>query len=327
MTGVEVFEATKDLYPETIRILITAYSDLKDAVAAINRGQIRRYLRKPWDPEELKAVMRESLEVYQTRRQIRELETRLLNAERTYALGVVAAGVAHELRGPLSAILMNADLARAHVETMAHDPKSVAGEQGGILEAARSAIQQVKDAAKNAEQIIKGIELSHQRRDEETTADLKEIVELTLKFVRSAILKSANFSVDLSPVPRVQGSPTGLSQAITNLLVNAMEALPDRQRHENTISISLGLSEKEEIVQLVVRDNGEGIPGPLIHRIFDPFFTTKSQGGTGLGLAISKKIVEEAGGTVSVEVKPGESTAFTILLPVAGEEGTRSGIS
>ena len=317
MTGVEVFEATKDLYPDTIRILITAYSDLKDAVAAINRGQIRRYLRKPWDPEELKAVMRESLEVYQTRRKIRDLETRLLDTERTYALGVVAAGVAHELRNPLSAVLMNADLARAHIETIAHDPGGSEEDQGGNLEAARNALQQVKDAAKNAEQIIKGIELSHKRRDEETTADLKEIVELTLKFVRSAVLKRANLSVDVSAVPRVQGSPAGLSQVITNLLVNAMEALPDRQRHENTISIALGLSEKEEIVRLVVSDNGEGIPGPVIHRIFDPFFTTKNQGGTGLGLAISKKIVEEAGGTLSVEVEPGESTTFTILLPVA----------
>jgi len=316
MTGVEVFEATKDLYPDTIRILITAYSDLKDAVAAINRGQIRRYLRKPWDPEELKAVMRESLEVYQTRRKIRDLETRMLDTERTYALGVVAEGVAQELRSPLSAVVMSTDLARAHLETIAHDPGGSGEDLISNLDGARDALQQVKDAAKEAQQIIEGIQLSHQPRGEETTADLKEIVELTLKFVRSAVLKRANLSVDVSPVPRVQGSPAGLSQVITNLLVNAMEALPDRQRHENTISIALGLSEKEEIVRLVVSDNGEGIPGPVIHRIFDPFFTTKSQGGTGLGLAISKKIVEGAGGTLSVEVEPGESTTFTILLPV-----------
>ena len=68
MSGVEVLEIAQELYPETIRILITAYSDLSDAISAINRGKIRRYIRKPWDPGELKAVLRDSVETFQIRR-------------------------------------------------------------------------------------------------------------------------------------------------------------------------------------------------------------------------------------------------------------------
>ena len=121
MTGVEVFEATRDLYPDTIRILITAFTDLSEAIAAINRGHIRRYLRKPWEPHELKAALREAVEIYQTRKKITSLETRLLETERTYALGVVAAGVAHELRNPLTAMTMNLELARIRVAAIKHD--------------------------------------------------------------------------------------------------------------------------------------------------------------------------------------------------------------
>jgi len=75
MSGVEVFEIAQELYPDIVRILITAYSDLSDAINAINRGKIRRYIRKPWDPDELKAVLRDGIESYQMRRKVTQLET------------------------------------------------------------------------------------------------------------------------------------------------------------------------------------------------------------------------------------------------------------
>jgi polar amino acid transport system substrate-binding protein len=94
----------------------------------------------------------------------------------------------------------------------------------------------------------------------------------------------------------VKGSPNKLGQVMTNLLVNAMQALPDRSRSENRIAVSLAPDEAEGWVRLAVEDNGAGIPEAVREHIFDPFFTTKTQGGTGLGLAISKRIVEEVGG-------------------------------
>ncbi len=317
MTGVEVFEATQDLYPDTVRILITAYSDLSDAINAINRGKIRRYIRKPWEPVELKAVLREGIESYQTRRKILQLETRLIETERTYALGVVAAGVAHELRNPLAAMVMGLDLAQLRLDQMASELRPgtlVEDRHAETVKRVRKQLDEVASAADQVSEITKGMELGHRRRDEDEVADLKEIIELTVKFVRAAVLKQAQLRLDVEPVPLVKGSPNRLGQVMTNLLVNALQALPDRPRPENEISVSLARHVDPGWVRLNVSDNGAGISEEVASHIFDPFFTTKTQGGTGLGLAISKKIVEEAEGRIEVSSRLGEGTVFSVYL-------------
>lgn len=317
MTGVEVFEVAQEHYPDAVRILITAYTDLTEAVAAINRGHIRRYLRKPWEPGELKAALKEAVEIYQTRKKIAELETRMLETERTYALGVVAAGVAHELRNPLAAISMNLELARMRLDSMNRSLADGSSVDPANLVSLAKALEKLEAAADNAKKIAEGLELSHRRRDEDTTADLNEILELTLKFMRAALLKQARLDVEAVNVPAVQGSPRELGQVLVNLLVNAMQAMPDQPPSESRVGVRLAPASEFGWVQLQVYDNGQGIQEDLVPRIFDPFFTTKTQGGTGLGLAISKKIIEEAGGTISAQSAPGKGTTFTVRLPVA----------
>jgi signal transduction histidine kinase len=321
MSGVEVFEIAQELYPDIVRILITAYSDLSDAINAINRGKIRRYIRKPWDPDELKAVLRDGIESYQMRRKVTQLETRLIETERTYALGVVAASVAHELRNPLAAMVMGVDLARLRLDQLLGELHPGAGVLPAQIDMVRKVRHQVDDIAAASDQvteITKGMELAHRRRDEDVQADLKEIVELTLTFVRAALLKLAVLDLDLQPSPPVKGSPNKLCQVMTNLLVNAMQAMPERPRAENKISVSLTPDPEAGWVRLAVKDNGKGIADDVREHIFDPFFTTKTQGGTGLGLAISKRIVEEVGGRIEVSSRPGEGTTFSVRLPVAG---------
>jgi signal transduction histidine kinase len=321
MSGVEVFEIAQQLHPDTIRILITAYSDLTDAISAINRGQIRRYIRKPWEPEELKAILRESIDTYQIRRKIVQLETRLIETERTYALGVVAASVAHELRNPLAAMVMGIDLAQLRLDQLAGEFRQGSGPQRTHVETIKKIRHQLDEIGKATEQvseITKGMELGHRRRDEDLEADLSEIVELTLTFVRAALLKRAQLVVDVAECPPVKGSPNKLGQVMTNLLVNAMQALPDRPKTDNRIVVNLAPEPDGAWVRLAVADNGEGIPDSVLGSIFDPFFTTKTQGGTGLGLAISKRIVEELGGRIEVESEPGSGTTFVVLLPIAG---------
>ena len=317
MTGVEVFEVAQEKYPDSVRILITAYTDLTEAIAAINRGHIRRYLRKPWEPEELKAALKEAVEIFQTRKKIAELETRLLETERTYALGVVAAGVAHELRNPLAAMSMNLELARMRLDAMNRSLADGGSVDPSHLLSLGKALEKLEGAADNAKKIAEGLELSNRRRDLELTADLAEILDLTLKFMRAALLKRARLQIDTDPVPVVQGSPQELGQVLINLLVNAMQAVPDRAASENLVGVRLAPASELGWVELQVYDNGEGIPEEVLGRVFDPFFTTKTQGGTGLGLAISKRIVEESGGTISADSETGTGTSFTVRLPVA----------
>jgi signal transduction histidine kinase len=325
MTGVELFEATREHYPDTVRILITAYSDLTDAINAINRGQVRGYLRKPWEPEHLKATLREALEVYDTRRKVRELERRLLETERVYSLGVVAASVAHELRNPLTALLTTLDLADMRLKSMVDGLSSGRPMGSDDADSVKKVVEQISRAKQAVDQITEitsGIELSHRRRDEEKTADMKEVANLTLRCVRAELLKRAQIQVEIEPGPPVQGSPNKLGQVVMNLLINALQALPDRPRGQNVVS--LRLRPAGDFVRLEVEDNGSGIPPDVLAKVFDPFFTTKTHGGTGLGLAISKQIIEEVRGRISVESEPGRGTRFSVELPVAGPAKTGS---
>jgi len=318
MTGVELFEATREHYPDTVRILITAYSDLTDAINAINRGQVRGYLRKPWEPEHLKATLREALEVYDTRRKVRELERRLLETERVYSLGVVAASVAHELRNPLTALLTTLDLAEMRLKSLVDglcSGRSIPPDEVDSVKKVGEQISRAKQAVDQITEITSGIELSHRRRDEEHTADMKEVANLTLRCVRAELLKRAQIQVEIEPGPPVLGSPNKLGQVVMNLLINALQALPDRPRGQNLVC--LRLRPAGDFVRLEVEDNGAGIPADALGKIFDPFFTTKTHGGTGLGLAISKQIIEEVRGRISVESEVGHGTRFSVELPVA----------
>ncbi len=237
MTGVELFEVAQELYPDTVRILITAYSDLSDAINAINRGKIRRYIRKPWEPDELKAVLREGIESFQTRRKIMELETRLIETERTYALGVVAAGVAHELRNPLAAMVMGLDLAQLRLDTLKGDLRAGVGVEPTHVDALKRVRGQLDDVAAAVEQIAeitKGMELGHRRSDQETYANLKEIVNLTLTFVRAALLKVSQLDVELEPVHAGGGfseqARTGDDQSVGQRDAGHARPLADRER-------------------------------------------------------------------------------------------------
>jgi len=318
MTGVELLEIAARDYVETVRILVTAYSDLDAAIGAINRGQVSRYIRKPWTPEELAAVIGEALEVYRMRSQLRVLEARLRETERVYAVGVVAASIAHDLRNPLMIVQGAIDLTR---RGLSDDP--AAGSSGGpatetprrgsarmllFLREAQAAIERMAD-------IIAGMNASQRRMSATTTEDLAQVVRLSIACLHGALRRRGSLSVDLQAVPPVKGSPTALSQVLLNLLVNALEALPEGGDARSAVTVRL--LRDGEVAVVEVEDTGAGIEPHVLERVFDPFFTTKEDGGTGLGLAISKRIVDEIGGSIRVTSEPGAGARFTVRLPLA----------
>ncbi|MGE5235416.1 MAG: sensor histidine kinase [Acidobacteriota bacterium] len=318
MSGTELLEAVREAYPDTVRILVTAYSDLSAAVGAVNRGQIRHYISKPWDPDHLRAVLREALDVYDTKRQVRDLEQRLLETERVYALGIVAAGIAHELRNPLSTIQTTLELAQVRLRALTESLVSRGNDTRDETELAQHLARHlatVGQAVGQLREITSGIELANRRRDDQHSTDIGEVTRLTVRCVRAELLKRAQFNVEIATVPEVRGSPNKLGQVLMNLLINAFEALPDRPRSENRVMVRL--QQSGGLARLEVEDNGSGIPPDVRTRIFDPFFTTKSRGGTGLGLAISRQIVEEVDGRIEVDSTPGRGTRFVVELPFA----------
>lgn len=321
MTGVEVAEATRQQFPDVIRILITAYTDLSAAIDAINHGQVRSYIRKPWHPDDLKATLREALELYSTRRKMRNLEQRLLETERVYALGVVAASVGHELRNPLNALNLTLDgleiRLRSLVDRLMAKPERDTAEAG----AARLAAEQVAHARQSVAQlteITRSIEIGHRRREDIRVIEVQEVLGLTVRCVRGELMRRSQIEVEIGSAPPVEGSPNRLGQVFMNLLINALEALPERPRVENLIRVRLKADDAH--VRVEIEDNGAGIPPAVLARVFDPFFTTKASGGTGLGLAISKQIVEEMHGTITAESEIGRGTRFIVLLPYATQQ-------
>ena len=320
MTGVELAEQAKVEFPDTVRVLITAYSDLSAAVDAINRGQIHLYLRKPWEPRELRLALESARERYLTTRRMRELEKRLLATERVYALGVVAAGIAHEIRGPIGVLQTNVQVLRDALTELRASLTSGRQLDQRSLEAhfreMESVLADCAEASNSVLEITRSIEVST-RSSPPTDVDLREVIRLVARSIRIELYQRGRLDLELGEVPAVRGSRTKLGQVVLNLVVNALEAMAPERRNENLLKVKLWAEEGR--VKLLVEDNGAGIPPETLDRIFDPFFTTKFDGGTGLGLAISRRIIEESDGSLEVTSVVGVGTRFLVDLPAAGK--------
>ncbi|MEW5740366.1 MAG: ATP-binding protein [Myxococcota bacterium] len=305
MTGVQLMEMVRAEHPDVVRMIITAYSDLEASIDAINKGRVDAYFKKPWEPAELKLALTQARDRYIATKWTQELERRLLATERTYALGVVAAGIAHELRNPLTSASLCLQLAR-----------QVLGEKPFGPEQRETVERNLADAARAVESIVEitsAMELSTRQR-EVASIDLKETVELAIRSVQGEVKARGRLEKELQEVPRVRASRTQVGQVVLNLLINAVQALDAGKRATNVVRV--GLKVEGRWIVLAVSDTGAGIPADVLGRIFDPFFTTKQDGGTGLGLAISRQIVSELGGTIDVDTVPGQGTTFRVRLPV-----------
>jgi signal transduction histidine kinase len=305
MSGVELMARVHAEHPDVVRMVMTAYSDIEAAVEAINRGQVHLYLRKPWEPVELRAVLTQARERYLSRRRVAELEQRFISTERMYALGVIATGVAHEIRTPLTAVSMSLELLGMLVSERMNAAQ---------VKQAKQTVADAGQAVRAISEISNSLELSTRER-KDTVVDLREVVELAERLVRAEARARGRLKLDLGEVSRVKGSRVRLGQVAVNLLLNALQAFDAGSSRDNLVQVTL--ANRDGQVLLTVDDNGPGIEPSVLLRIFDPFFTTKRDGGTGLGLAISRQIVEELGGRIDVTSKVGRGTTFVVQLPAA----------
>jgi len=248
----------------------------------------------------LKAVVEVSIDVTEKKR----AEEGMRQAERLSAIGLLGAGVAHEINTPLGNILGYAKL--------------LLQEQGMSVEH-REKLQVIVDQAKKGSEIIKGLlNFSRQSRPTFKTVSLNELVERVLRELSTRIERQGVRVIrDLRAVPRVVADPLQIGQVVSNLLVNALHSL--ESKHGGTIWIENRTS--DDFAELRIIDNGPGIPEKILPMIFDPFFTTKPVGeGVGLGLSICSGIVRDHGGTIKAESEPGGTTVVSFRLPVVSNE-------
>ncbi|HEX3773199.1 MAG TPA: ATP-binding protein [Polyangiaceae bacterium] len=313
-TGVALLERVHSEYPDTVRLLITAYSDIRAAIDAINCGHVRRYLKKPWLPEELRNEVRDALDAYRMKREREALDIRLRETERVYALGVVAASIGHELKTPIGWITNNLAYMQREMRHL-HEPLEQ-DRLNALLDEVNASLSDTKAGVERLLEIVHGIETASRISvTDKQLVDLSEVLRLSLRLVSSELRRGASLEVNVVGAPKVRGSNTKLGQVMLNLLVNAIQALSLRPREENAISVRLRADDSQALFQ--VADNGPGVPEASEDRIFDPFFTTKDF-GSGLGLAISRRIADEAGGQLSVsrDAELG-GACFSLKLPLA----------
>lgn len=318
-SGVELAAKVRDEFPETIRLLITAYADLDSAIDAINWGQVHKYLRKPWDIRELKQTLHESCELHRMNREMADLRRRLLETERVYAIGVVSASISRELTRPIGHLTEALAAARQSVATAATslaakvpDPRQARAR----IDAADGDLANTQLFAGRVLELLRGIDLPLRRPgDKSEKVALGEVIRLTLQVLRGEFRTRAQIKLDVKPVPFVEGSSASLGQVILNLLVNALQSFPPGSRPENLVT--LRMFTRDGLVCVEVEDNGIAIPAESLARLFEPLSNRDPSSGNRLGLAISMRIVEELGGRIEAEHPAEGGTRLRLLLPAA----------
>jgi signal transduction histidine kinase len=229
-----------------------------------------------------------------------QLEEQLLQREKLSSIGLLAAGVAHEVNTPLAGISSYAQMLLQQID--GSDPKRHLLEKIHLQTVRASGIvNNLLNFSRTGDTQFREIDLN------QVLDDTIQLLEPQLRHARVEIV--CRYDEEL---PAAFGNASKLQQVFMNLILNARDAMPNGGR----ISIHTRLVETSLVIDF--RDTGIGMSPEVIARIYDPFFTTKEIGqGTGLGLALSYGIVQEHGGRIFVESRPGEGAHFTIKLPTA----------
>ena len=250
--------------------------------------------------QELKAFSQQMEEkIQKTTADLRKTEAQLIRSDKLAALGQLAAGIAHEIRNPLTSINI---LIHSLTENFPSGNSSM--EDLKVIEEEINRINEIVDQflrfAKPAPPLL-------------GKAEVLSIFEETLQLLRPQIEKQRILvHKEFQPLPRILMDRKQMKQAILNLLLNAVQAMP-KGGH---LALKGHIPEEDRWVQLSIQDSGVGIPGQDIDKLFDPFFSTK-EGGMGLGLSIAHRIIDQHDGKIEVESAPGKGTLFTVWLPIS----------
>lgn len=272
-----------------------------------------------------------------TQKEIENLRKQISQQEKMASLGLLSAGIAHEIQNPLNFVINFSKVS----QKLLKDMQEVLDELGDVLpddsvedikeimSDLEGNMSKIEENGNRASSIVRGILLYSRGKDDEyIPTDLqqltKEYVWLSYHAVR-ANNKSFNVSIQedyADGLPLVKIIPQDFSRAVLNLMNNACYAVFSKSKeatgtaYQPTIRISL--KKEGDRINLAIEDNGQGISEEIKKKLYTPFFTTKPIGeGTGLGLSITKSIIEQKhNGTIEMDTRPGEYTRFTISIPI-----------
>lgn len=258
--------------------------------ATVVRGQDGRVLYK--------------LGMIQDMTESKQMQQQLIQSEKLNGLGQLVAGVAHELNNPLTSVIGYSQLAL----------------NGCPDSRLKLQLETIRNEGERARHIVQNLlSFARQHKPGRSQTDVNELLRSCLD-LRAYSQTASNLSVRrrLADLPRVLADPHQLQQVFLNIIINAEQAITSSRESGNLV-VKTGLKQQQgdNWVEIVIADDGPGIPPEALGRVFDPFFTTKDVGqGTGLGLSISYGIVKEHGGKIRVESEFGRGASFFVELPV-----------
>ncbi|MFY0527240.1 sensor histidine kinase [Archangium gephyra] len=246
----------------------------------------------------------------ESHRQLQRMQRRLVEHEKLSSLGMLAAGVAHEINNPMAFVTSNVRLLSRDLAAQRQLPEELREYVDDVLPATLDGIRRVNAIVADLRRFA--------RNDPEQPVefDLNAEVSSALRLSQGERRSRCKVELELGALPPIVGQPRQMGQVVLNLLVNAVQAVPAQG---GVVKVRTRAEGEEVVVE--VRDNGVGMSKEVVGRLFQPFFTTKPVGeGTGLGLAVAYGIITGHGGRIEVESEPGRGSCFTVRLPVSRDE-------
>ncbi|GAB3091926.1 response regulator [Aestuariicella hydrocarbonica] len=286
-------------------------------------------------------VQQRTSELEATNQALQKAQNQLIQAEKMVSLGQLSAGIAHEINNPIGYILSNLDSLQDYMQDVVKLIGQYQQAEPYISDAsARKQLQNLQDSinvpflkedvqqlitdslsgARQVKQIIADLKVfaHHPQNRQWEKVSLESCIRSVLNMIKNEIKYKAEIHLDLeAALPSIDGVTTQIYQVMTNLLVNAAQAIPV-DRHGDVFIQTRNLQPAEDAIEISIRDTGTGMDDDVLSKIFDPFFTTKEVGqGTGLGLSVSYGFIEAHHGRIEVHSEPGRGSHFVVTLPIS----------
>ncbi len=301
ITGVEFFQKILPIYPEKVRILLTGYSDIEVVIDAINKGEVFRFIDKPWDQDGVRMAVRSAKDLVDAREKAKKKHESLVKAYKDLDRFVYS--ISHDLRDPLMSIVGLIELAEHEVtEQTAIDYLKMIRTMTNKLD---HFVNQIIDYYKMA-----------QNSSSEAPVDFKSCLEdLLMEFKYHPDASNIRFETEVDDNIALHVRAVLMKSIMKNLVSNAIKY----QKPDNPDKfVKIRVTKSSEHVTIQVEDNGIGVDSKQHDKIFEMFHrsTSSNNSGAGLGLYIVKEAVDILGGTIRLESEPGKGSVFTIKIPV-----------
>jgi signal transduction histidine kinase len=303
----------RERLPEMPVIIASGSVGEERAVAVLKAGA-NDFVLKGATARLVPAIEREVREA-RIRGERTRLREQLVMSDRLASVGTLAAGIAHEINNPLAVAMGNVEYALTSVIALERGVATAIGPE------VREPLADARDALARVRDIVRDVKLFSRAGDpaKRGPIDVRQVLRSALRMTWNEARHRARLVEELGPVPVIEANDSRIAQAVLNVLVNAIQALPEGRAAHHRLTVRTATDERGWAV-LDIEDTGCGIPAEHLPRVFEPFYTTKpADEATGVGLTISAAIIAESGGTIDVKSEVGVGTQVRIALPPGTE--------